>query len=174
MFPFHSLLLFSHSLHLSHLSIGLPRLSHSLARSLLFSFSRQVMIMYSVFSHREKQTGYEYSDCQYLLFYRHRGEATHSTVITHISKVISIFNGCWVFVNMSVILHSGTLRWECSEIRVDSQSEFTSYVYQQLSQWHSIEMVTCIVEYFEARGHYFYFWKNNVPKVNRLFLRTRC
>jgi hypothetical protein len=26
----------------------------------------------------------------------------------------------------------------------------------------------------EARGHYFHFWKNNVPKVNVLFLRTRC
>ena len=29
-------------------------------------------------------------------------------------------------------------------------------------------------EPLEARGHYFYVWKNNIPKVNCLFLRTRC
>ena len=23
-------------------------------------------------------------------------------------------------------------------------------------------------------GHHFYVWKNNIPKVNGLFLRTRC
>jgi hypothetical protein len=38
----------------------------------------------------------------------------------------AIFNGCWAFINStSLILRSGTLRWECSEIWVDGQTGFT-------------------------------------------------
>ena len=48
----------------------------------------------------------------------------------------AILKGCWEFVNSSAILLSGTLRRECSEIGGEIQSEFTSYVYRQLFQWH--------------------------------------
>ena len=50
----------------------------------------------------------------------------------------AIFNRCQAFIDSSVILCSGTLRRDFSEIGVDGQTEFTN----------KLKMVTCITESF--------------------------
>jgi hypothetical protein len=89
-----------------------------------------------------------------LATFRHKWESSSLTILPTLAEMIGCFyviqsvGDCNCAAGNNLHFFANVYWHWCSEIWVDSQNEFTSSVYQQLLQWHSIEMVTCIVESF--------------------------